>query len=89
MSDHESRPASINVTTTPASGGNSGLAFVVGGLLVAVLAAGYFLLGMPGLARHDTARAPDRNINVTIEQPKAEQPKAAPAGPTTPAAPRP
>ncbi len=86
MADHDPQPTSINVTSTPASGGGSGLAFVVGGLVVAVLAAGYFLLGMPGIARHDTARAPDRNINVTIEQPKAAP--AAPAAPATPAAPR-
>ena len=86
MSDHDPRPTSINVTSTPTSGGGSGLAFVVGGLVVAVLAAGYFLMGMPGIARHDTARAPDRNINVTIEQPKATP--AAPAAPATPAAPR-
>ena len=80
MSDHDPRPTSVNVTATPAGGGSSGLAFIVGGLVVAVLAEGYFFLGMPGIARHDAARAPDRNINVTIEQPKA--------APATPAAPR-
>lgn len=84
MADHDPRPISGNITATPASGGGSGLSFVVGGLAVAVLAVGYFLLGMPGIARHDMARAPDHNINVTIEQPKATP--AAPAA--SPAAPR-
>mgnify|MGYP003386275227 FL=1 len=83
MADHDPQPTSINVTSTPASGGSSGLAFIVGGLVVAVLAAGYFLMGMPGISHNNTARAPDRNINVTIEQPKAT-----PATPATPAAPR-
>ncbi len=79
MADHDPQPTSVNVTSTPASGGSSGLAFIVGGLVVAVLAGGYFLIGMPGIGRHDAARAPDRNINVTIEQPKA-----APAAPAAP-----
>ena len=83
MADHDPQPTSVNVTTVPASGGSSGLAFIIGGLVIAVLAGGYFLMGMPGIARHDTARAPDRNINVTIEQPKPT-----PAAPATPAAPR-
>jgi hypothetical protein len=87
MADYDQQPTSVNVTATPASsGGVSGLAFIVGGLVVAVLAAGYFLMGMPGIAHHDTARAPDRNINVTVEQPKATP--AAPAAPATPTAPR-
>ncbi|MDI1288111.1 MAG: hypothetical protein PSV46_27280 [Reyranella sp.] len=86
MAEHDQQPTSVNVSATPASGGVSGLAFIVGGLVVAVLAVGYFLMGMPGIGRHDAARAPEKNINVTIEQPKAAP--AAPAAPATPAAPR-
>lgn len=58
----------------------SGLALVVGSLVVAVLAAGYFLMGMSGIHHNDSACVSDRNVNVTIEQPKAT--------PSTPAAPR-
>ncbi|TAJ40037.1 MAG: hypothetical protein EPO55_09850 [Reyranella sp.] len=58
MCDHDPRPTSVNVTATPASGGSSGLAFIVGGLVVAVLAGGYFLLGMPGTAAPSTPAAP-------------------------------
>jgi hypothetical protein len=81
MSDYEPR---TDVHVTPASGGG-GLYFIVGALVVAVLVGGYFLFGAPGL-HSNVARAPDRNINVTVEQPRA--PAAAPAAPA-PAAPAP
>ncbi len=60
MSDHDPRPTHVNVTATPASCGSSGLAFIVGGLVVAVLAGDYFLLGMPGIAAPATPAAPRR-----------------------------
>ena len=82
MSDYE--PKLTNVTVTPATGGG-GLYFLVGALLVAVLVGRYFVLGAPGL-HTNMARAPDRNINVTVEQPRAPAAPAAPA-PAAPAAP--
>lgn len=89
MSDYDRRPTNVNVTPVvpPATaGGNGSLSFMVGALLVAVLAVGYFAMGMPGLKAPNEARAPDRKIDVTIQQP-AQQP--APAGPTAPATPAP
>lgn len=85
MSDYDRRPTNVNVTPVvpPATaGGNGSLSFMVGALLVAVLAVGYFAMGMPGLKAPNEARAPDRKIDVTIQQP-------APAGPTAPATPAP
>lgn len=80
MSDYEPR-TNVHVTAPPSSGG--GLYFIVGALVVAVLAGAYFLVGMPGLQNSNVARAPDRNVNITVEQPRS----AAPASPA-PAAPR-
>ena len=80
MSDYEPKPANINVNPTT---GGGGLYFLVGALLVVTLVGGYFVLGAPGL-RTNVARAPDRNVNVTVEQPRAP---AAPA-PVVPAVPR-
>lgn len=88
MSDYDRRPTNVNVTPVvpPATtGGGSGLSFMVGALLVAVLAVGYFALGMPGLNKApNQAQAPDRKIDVTIQQPAP----AAPTAPAAPAAPR-
>lgn len=86
MSDYDSKPTNINVT--PSTGGGGGLYFLVGALMVAVLVGAYFVLGAPGL-HSNVARAPDRNINVTVEQPRTPAPAtpAAPAAPA-PAAPR-
>jgi hypothetical protein len=65
MSDYDPKPVII----APATGGG-GLYFLVGALVVAVLVGAYFLFGAPGL--HDNlARAPDGNVNVTIEQPRS------------------
>ena len=85
MSNYEPKPT--NIVVTPATGGG-GLYFLVGALVVAVLVGAYFLLGAPGL-HNNIARAPDRNVNVTIEQPRAPATPApaAPAAPA-PAAPR-
>ncbi len=81
MSDYDPKPTNINVTPARAEGG--GLYFLVGALMVAVLVGAYFVLGAPGL-HSNVARAPDRNVNVTVEQPRAP----APATPAAPAAPR-
>ena len=80
MPDYEPKPT--NITVTPATGGG-GLYFLVGALLVAVLVGGYFVIGAPGL-HTNVARAPDRNINVTVEQSRAPATPAVP-GPVAPA----
>lgn len=79
MPDYDPR-TDVHVTAGPTTGGG-GLYFIVGALVVAVLVGGYFMLGAPGL-HSDVARAPDRNVNVTVEQPSAPA-RAAPA-PTPP-----
>ena len=76
MSDYETR-TDIHVTPASSSGG---LYFIVGALAVAVLVGAYFLIGAPGI-HTNVARAPDRNVNVTIEQPRAPAAPAAPAPP--------
>lgn len=81
MSNYEPKPT--NITVSPSAGG--GLYFIVGALVVAALVGAYFLFGSPGL-HNNVARAPDRNVNVTIEQPRAPA-SPAPATPA-PAAPR-
>ena len=68
------RTPNVGLTTTRSGGG--GLYLLVGVLVVAALIGAYFLLGAPGL-HTDVARAPDRDLTVTVEQP------------TTPAQPRP
>ena len=84
MPEDARRPASVEDTrlVTPVvprgatAGGNRILSLVVAALLVAVLAGGYFAMGMPGLGAPEEARAPDRGIDA-IEQP-------VPASPTPP-----
>lgn len=91
MSDYDRRPTNVNVTPVvpPATaGGNGGLSFMVGALLVAVLAVGYFAMGMPGLKAPNEARAPDRKIDVTVRQPAQPAPTD-PTAPATPVPPRP
>lgn len=78
MRDYDSKP-NVHVTAAPAAGGG-GLYFIVGALVVAVLVGAFFLFGAPGL-HSNVARAPDRNVNVTVEQPRTP---AQPA-PATPA----
>jgi hypothetical protein len=94
MSDHDPRPSTFKVTPQvppPTQGSSSGFAFMVGALLIAVLAIGYFAIGMPGLQRHE-AQAPARQIDVTVQQPAnqapATLPAMAPPAPARPTAPR-
>ena len=82
MSDYERR-TDIHATPVPASGGG-GLYFIVGALVAALLVGAYFLFGAPGL-HSDVARAPDRNINVTVEQPRTAAPTPTAPAPATPA----
>jgi len=82
MSDYDPK-TNVHVTSVPSSGGGGGLYFIVGALVVAVLVGAYFMFGAPGM-QSNVARAPDRNINVTVEQPAPAKP-----APATPAAPAP
>lgn len=66
MPDHDPRTTNINLTTSPSGGG--GLYLLVGALVVAALVGAYFLFGAPGL-HTNVARAPDRDITVTVEHP--------------------
>ena len=77
MSDYEPKPDNINVSPTT---GGGGLYFLVGTLVVAALVSAYFVFGAPGL-HNNVARAPDRNIDVTAEQPRTAADPAAPAAP--------
>jgi hypothetical protein len=77
MPDYDPK-TDIHVTSGPPSGGG-GLYFIVGALVVAVLVGAYFMFGAPGL-HSNVARAPDRNVNVTVEQPRAPA-QPAPANP--------
>lgn len=80
MSDHDPK-TNIDVTPGPPSSGG-GLSFIVGALAVAVLVGAYFMLGAPDL-HSNVARASDRDINVTVEQPRAPA-QPAPANPAPP-----
>lgn len=85
MSDHDPK-TNVYVTSGPvASSGGGGLYFIVGALIAAALVGVYFLVGAPGL-HSDIATAPaERNVNVTVEQPRASPAPSAPAAPATPA----
>lgn len=85
MSDHDPRPNTFNVTPQvppPTQNGSSGLAFMVGALLIAVLAIGYFAIGMPSL-QSDEARVPAAQID-TVRQPPSQPPASPPAPPAGP-----
>jgi hypothetical protein len=71
MSDYDPK-TNIHVTPGPPSS-SGGLYFIVGALVVAVLVGAYFMFGAPGL-HSNVARAPDRNVNVTVEQPAQPAP---------------
>ena len=84
MPDYDPK-TDIHVTSGPPSSGG-GLYFIVGALVVAVLIGAYFMFGAPGL-HTNVARAPDRNVNVTVEQPRAPA-QPAPANPAPAPAPQ-
>jgi len=86
MSEYDSKPT-VNVSQAPGGSSGGGLYFIVGGLIVAVVAVGYFLIGMPGLhgnVAHAPGGAPANKVDITVQQPAP----AAPAAPATPAAPK-
>ena len=64
-------------TVVTSSGGNGGLYFVVGMLVVAVLVGAYILMGTPGL-HSQVANAPSgQKIDVTVQQPATPAPARA------------
>ena len=85
MSDHD--PNRTTVVTS--NGGNGGLYFVVGMLLVAVLVGVYILIGTPGL-HSQVASAPGsgQKVDVTVQQPATPAPAPAAPAPARPATPR-
>jgi hypothetical protein len=89
MADFDSKPT-VNVSTTPTSSPGGGLYFIVGGIVVVLVAVGYFMIGMPGL-NGNVARAPGgapaNKVDITVQQPAAPAAPAAPA-PAAPAAPK-
>ncbi|KAF0100996.1 MAG: hypothetical protein FD144_3102 [Rhodospirillaceae bacterium] len=87
MSDQDRRPTDVQTPIVPpATAARHGrLPLIVAGLLVVVLAVGYFAVGLPVLRAPDEARAPKPPIDATLQQP----PPGAPAAPATPTQPRP
>lgn len=55
------------------SGGGAGMAFIIGGLLVAVLVIGYFVF-----VRGGAVEAPSRDVDIDVNLPKMEAPKLPP-----------
>ena len=76
MFDDKPKSPNLDLNSTT---GDGGLYFLIGALAVAVLVAGYFVIGAPGL-HTNVARAPDRAVDVTVEQPRTP---SAIADPTT------
>jgi hypothetical protein len=80
MSDYDRRP------TTVVNNSGSGVYFIIGALVVAVLVGAYVLIGSPGL-HSQVANAPgqpSQKVDITVQQPAKPAP-AAPAAPATPA----
>ena len=78
MSDHNPQP------TSGRGGGNgAGMAFIVGGLLVAVAIIAWFVFGR-GMATPET-----RDIDVDVNLPKMEAPKLPPVEPPSVPSPSP
>jgi hypothetical protein len=77
-------------TVVTSSGGNGGLYFIVGMLVVAVLAGAYVLMGTPGL-HSQIANAPSgggsQKIDVTVQQPATPAPATPTPAPAAPARP--
>lgn len=67
----------INRTDTAPSGGNSMLWFIVGGLVVAALVVGYFIMG-DGAPSTETSAPAGGDVSVNIESAPAPAEEAAP-----------
>lgn len=65
----------INQTESPSSGGNSMLWFLVGGLIVAVVVAGYFVMGN-GMPTTSTSAPSGGNVSVNVETAPMPVPEA-------------
>lgn len=79
----------INRTESPSSGGGAMLWFLVGGLVVAVVVAGYFLMGN-GMPTATTSEPSGGNVSVNVETAPAPEAEATPEAtpePTPEAAP--
>lgn len=63
----------INVEPQRKSGSGAGMAFLIGGLLVAVLVIGYFVF-----VRGGAVEAPSRDVDIDVNLPKMEAPKLPP-----------
>ncbi|TAJ87916.1 MAG: hypothetical protein EPO10_07720 [Reyranella sp.] len=76
MSGQDRRPTDLHTPVVPhaTASGRSGLPWIVAGLLLVVLAAGYFALGIPILKAPDEARAPELRIDGAIQPPAAVAP---------------
>lgn len=74
----------INVEPQRKSGGGAGMAFIIGGLLVAVLVIGYFVF-----VRGGAVEAPSRDVDIDVNLPKMEAPKLPPVEPPTAPTPSP
>ena len=61
--------------TNSSGGGNAGLAFIVGGLLVVVAVLAYFMFFRGGV------ESPTKDIDVDVNLPKVEAPAAPTPGP--------
>ncbi len=86
MSDRDRRPTDVQTPIVPpaTAAGNGRLPFIVAGLLLVVLAVGYFAIGMPVLRAPDEARAPRPPIDATLQQPSPVAPVPAPPAPPRP-----
>jgi len=93
MSDRDRRPTDVQTPVVPpaTAAGAGRLPLIVAGLLLVVLAVGYFAIGMPVLRAPDEARAPGPRNGAPIEQSvPGEQPApGVPAAPAAPASSRP
>ena len=87
MTDRDRRPNDMQTPVVPpaTAGGTGGLPYIVAVLLVAVLAVGYFAMGITVLKAPDEARAPEPGIEATVRQPVP----VVPDDPAAPAQPRP
>lgn len=67
----------INRTVTPSSGGGSMLWFLIGGLVVAVVVVGYFVMG-EGMSKTTSSAPSDGNLSVNVETTLAPVAEATP-----------
>ena len=82
MSDYDPN----RTTVVSNGGGNGGLYFIVGMLVVAVLVGAYIMMGAPGL-HNQVANAPGsgQKIDVTVQQPASPAPATPAPAPANPA----